>query len=66
MKTGQVIGSTNRLGEHAKDRPVQFAEVLATVYENMGLMRNQERIFDLRGRPHGLVDDGIEAMRELV
>jgi uncharacterized protein (DUF1501 family) len=66
MKTGQVIGSTNRLGEHAKDRPVKFAEVLATVYENMGLMRNQERIFDLRGRPHGLVDDDIQPMRELV
>lgn len=66
MRTGQVIGSTNRLGEHAKDRPVKFGEVLATVYENMGLMRDQERIFDLRGRPHGLVDEGIEPMRELV
>jgi hypothetical protein len=50
MKTGQVIGSTNRLGEYTKDRPVSFAEVLATVYHNMGLMKNQERIFDLRGR----------------
>ncbi len=28
MRTGQVIGSTNRLGEHAKDRPVHFQEVL--------------------------------------
>ena len=28
MRTGQVIGSTNRLGEHAKDRPVSFQEVL--------------------------------------
>ncbi len=36
MKTGQVIGSTNRLGEHAKDRPVQFGEVFATLYHNLG------------------------------
>jgi hypothetical protein len=61
-----VIGSTNRLGEYAKDRPVKFAEVLATVYHNMGLFRDQERIFDLRGRPQGVVDDGIEPIRELI
>jgi hypothetical protein len=66
MKTGQVIGATNRLGEYAKQRPVKFGEVLATVYQNMGLLRGQERIFDLRGRPQGLVEDGIEPMRELI
>jgi hypothetical protein len=66
MKTGQVIGSTNRLGEHAKDRPVSFGEVLATVYHNMGLLKNQERIFDLRGRPQGVVDEGVQPIRELV
>lgn len=66
MRTGQVIGSTNRLGEYAKERPVKFGEVLATVYHNMGLLQGQERIFDLRGRPHGLVEDGMEPMRELI
>jgi len=33
MKTGQVIGATNRLGEEAIDRPVQFQEVFATLYK---------------------------------
>ena len=66
MKTGQVIGSTNRLGEHAEDRPVTFAEVHATLQRNMGLHRNTERIFDLRGVPRGMVDAGVEPMRELV
>ena len=28
MKTGQVIGATNRLGEYAKDRPVTFRRSL--------------------------------------
>src|SRR5438128_6160260 len=37
MRTGQVIGSTNRLGEHAKDRPVQYGEIFATLYHNLGL-----------------------------
>src|SRR5262249_23616072 len=27
MRTGQVIGATNRLGEYAKERPVHFQEV---------------------------------------
>ena len=37
MKTGQAIGSTNRLGEYAKDRPVTFGEIFATLYHNLGI-----------------------------
>ena len=56
MRTGQVIGATNRLGEHATDRPVQFQEVLATLYHNLGLNPNRATINDLDGRPRHLVD----------
>jgi hypothetical protein len=66
MRTGQVIGSTNRLGEHAKDRPVHFGEVLATLYHQMGLDVNSTRMFDLRSRPQYLVDAGITPMPELI
>lgn len=66
MQTGQVIGSTNRLGEYAKDRPVTFQEVFATLYSKMGLNLRAIREFDLRGRPQYLVDQGVEPMRELV
>ncbi|MCO6457601.1 MAG: DUF1501 domain-containing protein [Pirellulaceae bacterium] len=66
MRTGQVIGATNRLGEHATERPVTFQEVLATLYHNLGLNLRAVREFDLRGRPHYLVDQGVEPMRELV
>ena len=37
MKTGQVIGPTNRLGEVPKDRPVTFQNVFATLYHNLGI-----------------------------
>jgi uncharacterized protein (DUF1501 family) len=37
MRTGQVIGATNRLGEYATHRPVHFQEVMATLYHNLGL-----------------------------
>src|SRR5205823_198517 len=32
MKTGQVIGETNRYAEHATKRPVTFPEVFATLF----------------------------------
>jgi uncharacterized protein (DUF1501 family) len=66
MKTGQVIGETNRLGENAIDRPVTFQEVWATLYTNMGLNLSQVREFDLRGRPQYPVDEGVEPIREVV
>jgi hypothetical protein len=65
MRTGQVIGSTNKYGEHPVDRPVKFQEVFATLYQQAGVSLNT-RQFDLRGRPQYLVDSGIEPMRELV
>ncbi len=66
MRTGQVIGQTNRLGEHPIERPVTFQEVFATLYTNLGLDLNAVREFDLRGRPYNLVDSGVQPLRELV
>jgi len=66
MRTGQVIGATNRLGEHATDRPVHFQEVLATLYHNIGLDVNEATVRDLTGRPQYLVDDGRQPLPELV
>ena len=57
MKTGQVIGATNRLGEMPKDRPVHFREVTATLYHHLGIDANQITLPDLAGRPQYLIDD---------
>ncbi|MBI4662839.1 MAG: DUF1501 domain-containing protein [Verrucomicrobia bacterium] len=65
MKTGQVIGSTDRLGGEPEDRPVDFQEVFATLYHNMGIDANKTTITDLSGRPRYLVD-GYPPLRELV
>ena len=64
MKTGQVIGATNRLGEYAKDRPVQFQEIFATLYHNLGIDPETTTIIDPTGRPQYLVK--ARPMRELV
>ena len=65
MRTGQVIGSTNRLGEHAKDRPVHMQEIVATLYRNLGIDPMATTLRDPSGRPQYLVDYR-EPMRELV
>jgi hypothetical protein len=66
MRTGQVIGATNRLGEYAVDRPVTFQEILATLYHNMGIDLRTVREFDLRGRPQYPVDPGVKPIHELI
>ena len=66
IRTGQLIGATNRLGEYATDRPVTFQEVFATLYTNMGLNLRAIREFDLRGRPQYLIDEGVRPLAEVV
>ena len=66
MRTGQVIGATNRLGEHAIERPVTFQEVFATLYHNVGINTRTATVDDLHGRPQYLLDSGVEPIHELI
>jgi hypothetical protein len=65
MRTGQVIGSTDRQAGQARDRPVSFQEVFATLYRNLGIDSNQATVTDFTGRPQFLVDNNAQPMREL-
>jgi hypothetical protein len=56
MKTGQVIGATNRLGEVPSERPVHFQEIFATLYRNLGIDTSRTTITDPAGRPQYLVE----------
>lgn len=66
MKTGQVIGATDRLGGEAVERPVRFAELFATLYHNLGIDVSTATVDDLHGRPQYLVDGGARPLPELV
>ncbi len=66
MRTGQVIGSTNRLGEHPKERPVHFQEVFATLYRCLGIDVSRTMLPDVSGRPQFLVDPIYEPLPELI
>ncbi|MFT4638549.1 MAG: hypothetical protein ACI8T1_001870 [Verrucomicrobiales bacterium] len=66
MKTGQVIGATDRLGGEASDRPVHFQEIHSTLYHNVGIDVKTATVDDLSGRPRYLVDQEYEPIGELI
>jgi hypothetical protein len=66
MKTGQVIGATDRVGGDIVDRPVKFQEIFATLYHYLGIDVRTATVNDIQGRPQYLVDAGLQPLRELV
>lgn len=59
MRTGQVIGATDRDAGAVISRPVHYRDVLATLYRNLGIDLATARLIDPSGRPHMLVDGGL-------
>lgn len=64
LKMGQVVGSTNRLGEYAQDRPIPFGDVVSTMYHVMGIDTAKTTLIDPTGRPQFLVEG--EPIKELM
>jgi hypothetical protein len=64
IKGGQVVGATDRLADHVKDRPVTFQEVVATLYHNLGIDVSTVTVRDPAGRPQYPVEK--RPMPELV
>jgi hypothetical protein len=65
MRTGQVIGSTDRTAGSALTRPVHYQDVMATLYRNLGIDSSKTTIIDPTGRPQYLLDQG-QPIQELV
>jgi hypothetical protein len=65
MRTGQVIGATDRHAKAAIERPVHYQDVFATLYHNLGISARATTVPDPTGRPQYLLDRG-EVMREVV
>ena len=66
MKTGQVVGASDPKGGEPADRPVYLGEVMATLYQNLGIDASKQQLTDLSGRPQYLVDNGFGPISELV
>ena len=56
LKTGQVIGSTDRQGARPTSRPLSAQNVFATLYRLLGIDPGQT-LPDFNGRPQFLLDD---------
>lgn len=65
MKTGQVIGATDKQGGAPIERPIHPQQVLATLYRNIGIDVDHVTVPDHQGRPQYLVDKR-EVIDELV
>lgn len=63
FRTGQVIGSTDRMGAEIASRPVHFGEVHASLHKFLGI-DPETKLHDLAGRPQYIVD-GHRPMSEL-
>jgi hypothetical protein len=56
MRTGLVIGSTDKQAAYPKDRPISFQNVFATLYHNLGI-DPATAVPDRSGRPMYLLEE---------
>jgi hypothetical protein len=65
LRTGQVIGSTDKIGAYAVGRPVHFQDVLATTYHALGIDPHTF-VKDMTDRPVALLPSHAQPIGELV
>jgi hypothetical protein len=65
MRTGQVIGSTDPTAGEAKDTPIHYHDVLATVYHNLGIDPHA-MVYDVSGRPAPILPSTAQPIGKLV
>jgi hypothetical protein len=58
MKTGQVIGSTDAIAGEAKNDPVPYPNVIATVYKNLGIDPH-DMVYDVSNRPNPILPSTV-------
>ena len=58
MRTGQIIGSTDRTASIPLTRPVSYQDIFATLYHNLGIEADRTTIIDPTGRPQYLLNEG--------
>ncbi len=64
VQGGRVVGASDRIGGVPAERPVDPAEVVATIYHSLGLDL-ETKLPGPQGRPFPLVDSGKHEVHEL-
>lgn len=65
MKVGQVIGSTDAQAGEAKNDPIHYRDVLATVYHNLGIDPHA-MVMDVSDRPIPILPSENRAITKLI
>ena len=65
MRTGQVLGATDKHAGEVVDRPITFQEIHTTLLHNLGIDPHIP-VPDIQGRPHYPVPDNCRPIVELV
>ncbi|MBI84051.1 MAG: hypothetical protein CMJ81_12695 [Planctomycetaceae bacterium] len=65
MQSGQVIGATDRHGSEPTDRPVQYREIFATLYHQLGIEPHQLVLDAPEGRSYDLLG-GAKPISDLI
>jgi hypothetical protein len=64
MPTGQVVGSTDRIGAYAVQNPVHYRNIVATLYHNLGIDPHTI-VRDVLDRPTAILPEDARPVREL-
>jgi hypothetical protein len=65
MRVGQVIGSTDKLGGQAVSNPIHYHDVLATVYQRLGIDPHAF-VADIVGRPIPILPGSARPIEQLI
>ena len=58
IRTGGVIGATDKRGEEVIERPCTPGDFLATIYQHLGINASQMTLNDFSGRPNLILPNG--------
>ena len=64
MRTGQVLGSTDAAAAEARDMPLHYHDVLATVYHSLGIDPHA-MVADVSGRPAPILPSTAQPIRQV-
>jgi len=64
LPAGQVIGSTDSIAGEARDYPIHYRSVLATIYERLGI-NPHGMVTDVSGRPTPVLPSDVQPIAKL-
>jgi hypothetical protein len=65
LPAGQVIGATDSIAGEARDYPIHYRSVLATIYERLGI-NPHGMVTDVSGRPTPILPSDVQPIAKLV